>query len=265
MPFPYDGFYDGYNNAYDTPGWTAQNQAYPSFITSGVTTPTLPDGLVSLPLTGNFCDQNGKPLWGMVRIFPSVPAVVVNGTVVALTPFPVQFVNGTLINTNGTPVSVVAPVDGAGCIPSSWNYTIHQRVGPAKTEYTITVPYPDTPVDVTAIQNLDDLLGVEQLPLTRDWILYRGADFDREFIWDQEDVLGLSEWRANLTLLNDNGEVQLVLTEEDGITLGTDSSIDIFIDDAQITALVPGPYNLTLTDPDNGDTTRFLQGRITIQ
>lgn len=248
----------GYNDAYETPGWTAQNMAYPP--ASGTVNLGLPAGLFKLPMVGTFKSQNGKAMWGQVRIFPSVSEVVCGGVVIPLEPVQREFVNGSL----PSDLALLSPSDVSDADPSSWEWTIHQSVGASRTVYTITVPYPDNPLDVTAIQNLDDLTGVEELPLTRDWTLLRDADFDREFIWDQQDGTGLADWRASLTIWDNDDVVQLVITEQDGITLGADSSISVFIDDTQIASLVNGTYHLVLIDPDNGDSTRFLQGRITI-
>lgn len=247
----------GYNDAYETPGWTAQNMAYPP---AASPTLALPDGVFKLPLTGTFMDQAGKPMWGQIRAFPSVKEVVVGGVIIPLEPVQREFVRGQV----PVDVGLLSPSDVSDANPSSWDWTIHQSVGASRSEYTITVPYPTNPLNLSTIENLDDLTGVEQLPLIRDWTLLRDSDFDREFIWDQQDGTGLADWSASLTIFANDDSVQLVLTDQDAISLGADSSISVFIDDTQIASLTNGTYHLVLIDPDNGDSTRFLQGRITI-
>jgi hypothetical protein len=249
-------FHSGFNDAWETPGWTAQNMAYPP--ADGSQT-GLPVGLFKLPLIGTFRDQNGKTLWGKVQLTPSVHEVVCGGVVITLEPFTVEFINGSL-----TDVSVLAPTADSNAVPSSWEWSVRQSVGRSRDTYSITVPYPDNPVDVTQIQNLDDLIGVEDLPLTRDWTVFRDADFSREYIWDQQDGTGLDTWRATLTVKDADGVVQLVLTEHDGISLGSDSTIVIYLDNTQAAGLSNGTYDLVLVDPNNSDDIRFLQGRITV-
>lgn len=102
--------YDGYNDAWETPGWTAQNMAYPPPGTP-IDIPVLPYVTVS----GKFTDDEGRALESRVVAIPSKKVVSANG---------VQYLLETrnLHVTRGF-VSFPLPV-------GDWTWTIRQRLGP---------------------------------------------------------------------------------------------------------------------------------------
>lgn len=124
-----------YDDAWETPGWTAQNFAYPA--DPGSTAPALPVGVIRTTVTGTYVDSvggaNGRvvftPISGRMLIgtteviIPEVHAHVHNGT------FEAHLLNG--------------PQD------SVWR--IREAVGPTRTHFTVVLPHGVTDVDLSAL------------------------------------------------------------------------------------------------------------------
>lgn len=127
----------GYQDAWNTEGWTSQWANLPN---ATPTSPSmidlhLPAGLVGLPVTGSWYDQWG-PAWGSLLFTPSVPKVVVNGVEVELSPYRVWLVDGVV----PTGLKVPVPDTGATVAPATWHWSVTGRVGTSNVEYTIPVP-----------------------------------------------------------------------------------------------------------------------------
>lgn len=243
-----------YDDAWETPGWTAQNLNYPP---SDEETITVPEGLKAVSVTGQFFDQRGRPMWGVLTFTPNVRRVRVNNVTVLLREFKTQLRNGHLDN-----VSVLSPdVDAA--FPPAWNWHIRQRIGPVTTEYDLPVPMLTDTVDVFDLQPVEGVTLTSDFPLIRDWTISAGATFRREFVWANDSATPMDQWTATLQIRDRDGALQLELTETSGITMTADGEINIHITDEQTGLLTDGTYGMEINEP-GGDVTRFLQGTITV-
>lgn len=122
--------HSGYNDAWETIGWTAQNMAYPVI-------PNLPDNEVTpVPwvwVRGVFEDREGRPLQVQVRATPSVHT--------AVTPTAAVLIESYREVTQGGKLEFKIPV-------GNWDWTFRMRVGPATFERTLR---PVADVDLRAL------------------------------------------------------------------------------------------------------------------
>lgn len=132
------GTVSGYQDAWNTPGWTSQWGYLPNATqqADGLDALRLPTGFVSLPVTCMFRDYWG-PVWGSLLFTPSISTAVADGVTLALVPFRVYLRGGTL------PPGFALPqpdTTDSTVSPSSWSWQITGRVGASKFNYTINVP-----------------------------------------------------------------------------------------------------------------------------
>lgn len=120
-----------YDDAWETPGWTAQNFAYPP---SDEVMVSPPEGLRNVAVAGTFFDQRARPMWGVFTFTPSIRLLKVGNAMVNLQPFRVQLRHGQLKDVN-----ILAPKTGVTVTPATWTYAIQQRVGPSIKEYSVPV------------------------------------------------------------------------------------------------------------------------------
>jgi hypothetical protein len=105
-------------------------------------------------------------------------------------------------------------------------------------------------------------------PGTYQITMYQGATFDQQFIWKIDDTpVDLTTYTARMQVRRDYGATDTIvdLTDGDGITLGEDGEIDIYIDAEDASDLPSGSfvYDLEL-ESDSGEVTRLLQGKFVI-
>jgi len=129
-----------YDDAWETPGWTAQNFAYPP---SDEIVLNAPEGLRNVEITGTFFDQHARPAWGVFTFTPSIRSVQVGDATVVLQPFRVQLSHGRLDKVN-----ILAPGVDAVVDPEEWTWAIRQRVGTSIREYAVAVPLTGDTIDV---------------------------------------------------------------------------------------------------------------------
>jgi len=80
-------------DAWNVPGWDAQNPVYPPDAVPGVT-PSIPDNFKSEPITVRFASSDEKPVQGYLTATPSTNRVYDGDTVVLLRPVKVSVVGG---------------------------------------------------------------------------------------------------------------------------------------------------------------------------
>lgn len=246
-----------YDDAWETPGWTAQNFNYPD----PAPTFTAPTGLKNVKVKGSFFDHKARPLWGKFTFQPSVRSVRVGGSTVVLTSFSTDLKNGQL------DVNILSP-DNVVTSPPAWSYKVRQRVGPVSSVFEIQVPISGTEVDVYDLQVEEPSTIVNEFPLVRDFTVYAGSTFRREFVWANGGGLqDLSTWTAKMQIRTAvGGALLLELTQGNGISLTAAGEVVIEITAEQASALQSGVYDLELYEPvgQGGDTVRFLQGSVTV-
>lgn len=248
----------GYQDAYNTIGWTSQDANLPNATpgSPSMFTLQLPAGLIGLPVTGSWYDQYG-PAWGNLLFTPSVKSVVVNDVECELSAYRVYLDNGAL----PTGFSVPVPDVGATTDPASWEWTVTGRVSNRNVEYSIPVPSSPNPFDLVADSGTGGV--VDALPLVRNFTVAQGATFLQGYNWDTGNVNGLTGYTAHMQIRNHlGGAVVVDLTETSGITLTSTGDITVEVTAAQTSAMAAGTYvyDLFLTAPNGGATTQFLSG-----
>ena len=93
---------------------------------------------------------------------------------------------------------------------------------------------------------------------------YQGATFDQQLIWKIDDTpVDLTTYTARMQVRRDYSATDTIvdIADGDGITLGEDGEIDIYIDADDTSDLPRGSfvYDLEL-ESDSGEVTRLLQG-----
>jgi len=127
----------GYQDAWNTPGWTAQWDHLPDATVGspGYYDVELPDGLSKLSITGTFYDQYGAA-WGSLLFMPSVRSITVDGAMVSLEPFRVWLRGGKIPER----VAIPQPSPDSDSDPAEFSWHVTGRVGPASFDKTVTVP-----------------------------------------------------------------------------------------------------------------------------
>lgn len=248
-----------YDNAWETPGWTAQLGYYPNEPSTAVVPPA---GLKNVAVTGQFFDDQARPLDGIFTFTPSVKAVRIGGSTVILRSFKARLIHGSLVDVN-----VISPDGTTPAYPPAWSYKIRQRVGPSISEYSLNIPSTPNTVDVYTLQTEAGPTVVTEFPIIRNFDVAAGATFRREYVWSQPTGgTNLSTWTAAMQIRTAvGGTLLLTLTNGNGITLAADGTITIELTALQTAALASGVYDLELYEPGvGGDTIRFLQGTITV-
>ncbi len=111
-------------------------------------------------------------------------------------------------------------------------------------------------------------MATTSVPVTFGLWIYTGASFRREFRWkpggtDYQDFTG---WAARMAIGQVTGPILTTLSTAAGtITLGSDGSIKLEMDDDHTSLLPPGTYSyaLDLIDP-SGFVMRFMRGRVEV-
>lgn len=119
----------GFNDAWETPGWTAQNMAYAD-TPAGPVTP-----LPMVRVHGSFIDSDDHTLEVQVRAIPSERVTTHEGSTVLIDPKAVSSQRGI--------VDFKIPV-------GDWQWTFRIRVGPDTFEKTFT---PTADVDLSSIRD----------------------------------------------------------------------------------------------------------------
>lgn len=243
----------GYDDAYETPGWTAQNFAYPPSSEPTITTPA---GLKAVELVGTFFDDRGRPMNGRFIVVPKVRRVRADGKTVSLMERKFTIRNGVLEN-----AYLLSP-DGTQVVyPPTWEYDTRLRLGPTTTKSKIVVPIADAVYDLFNVASEASPTVVDEFPITRNYTFTPGSTFRKSFAWARANS-DLSTWTAKLQIRSTyGGTLLLELTETAGITLGAGGEIDILITAEQTEVLADGVYDLELYEPA-GDTVRFLEGTL---
>lgn len=246
-----------YDDAYETPGWTAQWGYIPD--ADGEVFITPPEGLKWVNVTGTFFEDTLRPMNGTLNFLPSVRAIRVDGKTLILRQFKAILRHGVLEN-----VKVLSPDGTKPVIPSSWTYNIRQRVGPSKTDYGLTVPTAEDTVDVYDLANELDVTVTDDFPLIRDYKIVSGATFERSFVWTQVGSSDLTGWTAKMQFRHPVTNVVLLeLTKGSGITLGAEGQIGIKITAPQSELLILNTrYSLELYGPSLDPTVNFLTGKV---
>lgn len=250
-----------YDNAWETPGWTAQLGYYPDDVSDPDGPPiTPPAGLKQITVTGTYLDDRSRPQEGVLTFTPSVRQVRADGKTLSLRTVKARVRNGMIS------VRLVAPDGTEPVFPATWTWNVRQRVGPSKSTFDIVVPIVGDEIDTFDAQYEDAPDLVSEFPLTRNYTFTPGQTFRKSFTWTQSGSSSdISDWTATLQVRESyGGALLLELTEASGITLGSAGEIDIEITADQTSELESGVYDLELYEPGpDGDTIRFLQGRLT--
>lgn len=109
-------------------------------------------------------------------------------------------------------------------------------------------------------------------PMNYNLVIYQGATFRQNFIWQdsEQEPVDLTGYTARMmvrTSVGSDDPFITLTTENGGITLGgVTGSIALYMSatDTEMLTEILGCYDLELVAPSGGDTTRFLQGIITI-
>ncbi len=157
----YDSFY-----AYDTPGWTSQDQNE----TTPGSLPDPPQGLSRLRITASYT-ANGKGQSGILNFAPSIKYVTTASGRVSLTPKRVHLRDGKLPED----FSVLQQDLTYETVPEQWDWNVTGRVGRDNINQTIKTPYPSESYDLTT----QELIGVRTVPADYNISeLYTGDSFD---------------------------------------------------------------------------------------
>jgi hypothetical protein len=134
--------------AYDTRGWTNQNQD--PFVASpvgGAPIVPFPANIVLITVTGNYLDFNNTALNGIVYFYPLVPSVTDSAlkTIIFAAQTAAPIVNGAL--------SVILPATNDPDFSPSFNYLVTEHVPGGRKNFRITLPYtlPGATVDMSAV------------------------------------------------------------------------------------------------------------------
>jgi hypothetical protein len=100
----------GFNDAWETPGWTSQNMAYPGHAVAPLT------ALPTVRVFGTFVDDQNRPLEVQVTAVPDVHAATSGGATVMVDTLHEISVRGI--------IDFTIPV-------GNWNWTFRLRVGPS--------------------------------------------------------------------------------------------------------------------------------------
>lgn len=129
----------GYQDGWNTPGWTAQWGYLPNNTRSSpdlFDITTLPVGLKALAVTANFADQYGAA-WGYLHFTPSINWVQLPSESVNLTDFRLSLRDGQL------PMNFILPMPDvavAGVSPVSFAWNVTGRIGSRNVSWSISVP-----------------------------------------------------------------------------------------------------------------------------
>jgi len=237
-----------YDDAWETPGWTAQNMAYPPLDTDDFVPP---EGIELVTVTGDYSSYRSRAPWGRVSFTPSVKTVTVGDTQVALYPVTKTLNNGKfetkLVKTEG------------------WKYHVRQRVGPDILEFDTGLTADTTMAALVASNSAPYEEPDSDFPFDQDLTIYQGATWREHFQWLRDGTgMDMTGWTAKMQAKS-GSTVVLDLDDSAGITLDQQGNVDLFMSDEDTSALPPGKYryDLKLTDSD-GDAIRFVEGFVTV-
>lgn len=146
-------------DAWWTPGWTAQNDAYNAVPANVYASPGYPSTATQMIVTGNFFDFDGSPLSGYFTFWPSSPVTFNVAGVITEMPQRYCGYNLSLLGMNqmgdgkihldhGRLAVQLLATDCPGTTPSSFTYHVKEHFFEGN-EYDITVSHLNpSPVDI---------------------------------------------------------------------------------------------------------------------
>lgn len=129
------------NDAWNIPGWTAQNPVYPANLLE-IDPPTLPLGVSKCVITGTYMAANGLPYSsGTVRFTPTVQRTLILGTEVLLPMVRAE------VNKGRLSADIYA-------IPQDVIWEVTESVGPTRLTYEVIVPLNTVTADLTTLERV---------------------------------------------------------------------------------------------------------------
>jgi hypothetical protein len=150
-------------DAWWTPGWTSQNDAYVQVPPNQFAAPGFPSGLNYVTIVGNYYDSMADPLSGYLTFWPSSPLTITTDNSITYIPQRYSGINQTLLGVNQMgdgkiylwrgqlSVSLLA-TDNASMSPASFTYHVRENYFEG-LQYDIIVPSADasTAIDIHSL------------------------------------------------------------------------------------------------------------------